>query len=72
MFYISLLSFVILLLYSYKKSLHMARQNLYNDDNRFLKWSLKELKEFKDYTKCELIVLLTFIIICAPKLNNKR
>ena len=69
MFYISLLSFVILLLYSYKKSLHMAQQNLYNDDNRFLKWSLKELKEFKDYTKCELIVLLTFIIICALKLN---
>ena len=69
MFYVSLLPFIILFLYSYKKSLHMAQQNLYNDDNRFLKWSIKELKELRDYTKCEIIVILTFIIICILKIK---
>lgn len=69
MFYISLITFMMLFLYSYKKNLHMAQQNLYNDDNRFLKWTLRELKSFKDYTKCELVVILTLIIINLLKLN---
>ena len=69
MFYVSLIPFIVLLIYDFKKSLHMAQQNLYNDDNRFLKWTLRELKSFKDYTKCELVVILTLIIINLLKLN---
>ena len=47
LFYIGLIIFLILLIYDYKKLLHMAQQNLYNDDNRFLKWTLKDIKKFK-------------------------
>ena len=47
MFYISLIPYLILLFYDYKKALHMAQQNLYNDDNRFLKWTKMILKRLK-------------------------
>ncbi len=51
MFYISLIPFIVLLIYDLKKSLHMAQQNLYNDDHRFLKWTLKDIKSFKVHFK---------------------
>ena len=70
LFYIGLIIFLILLIYDYKKLLHMAQQNLYNDDNRFLKWTLKDIKKFKISFKCLLIVLITLIIINVLKLEN--
>ena len=62
-FYISLIPYILLLIYGYKHSLHMAQQNLYNDDHRFLKWTIKDMLTFKNPFVCSLIVLLTFIIL---------
>ena len=47
---IYLVSFVYLLLLLYvikisSRSLHMLQQNLYNENNRYIKWVLKNLKE---------------------------
>lgn len=69
MFYISLIPFIILLIYDLKKTLHMAQQNLYNDDNRFLKWTLKDMKSFKTPLKCSLVVLITYLILIIFKLE---
>ena len=41
LFLLSLFTFIILFIYNLKNSLHMAQQNLYNDDKRFLKWTIK-------------------------------
>lgn len=69
MFYVSLISYVLLLVYSYKKSLHMAQQNLYNDDHRFLKWTIKNMRSFKQSFICLLIVMFTYILLVAFKIK---
>ncbi len=69
MFYISLIPFIVLLIYDLKKSLHMAQQNLYNDDHRFLKWTLKDMKSFKTPLKCSLVVLITYLVLIIFKLE---
>ena len=69
MFYISLISYVLLLIYSYKKSLHMAQQNLYNDDHRFLKWTIKDMFSFKQNFICLLIVMITYIVLILFKIK---
>ena len=70
LFFISLMPFILLLLYDFKKSLHMAQQNLYNDDKRFLKWTINDLKSFKVPFKCQLVVIITFIIILLLRLES--
>lgn len=70
-FLISLLPFIILLGYDFRKSLHMAQQNLYNDDNRFFKWTIKDLKQLKTPVKCSIVVFVTFLILCILKLHSK-
>lgn len=69
MFYISLIPFIILLIYDFRKMLHMAQQNLYNDDHRFLKWTLKDMKSFKTPLKCLIVVLITYLILLIFKLD---
>lgn len=69
MFYISLIPFIVLLIYDLKKALHMAQQNLYNDDHRFLKWTLKDMKAFKTPFKCSLVVLITYLVLIIFKLE---
>ena len=71
MFYLSLIPYVVLMFYDFKKSLHMAQQNLYNDDNRFLRWTIKDMKNLKTVFKCSLVILLTFIILVLFKLEAK-
>lgn len=71
MFYLSLISFLALIIYDFKKSLHMAQQNLYNDDHRFLKWTIKDVINFKTSLKCSLIVLAAYIILILLKLDTK-
>ncbi len=63
MFYLSLIPFIVLIIYDFIKAIHMAQQNLYNDDHRFLKWTIKDIKAFKTHFKCELIILVTYLII---------
>ena len=70
MLYVSLVAFLVLYIYDMKKSLHMAQQNLYNDDHRFLKWTIKDFKDFKTSLKCLLIVLITFLILFILKLDT--
>lgn len=43
---ILLISLFILILYKTRKTLHMLQQNLYNENNRYLKWILKNSKQF--------------------------
>ncbi len=69
MFYISLIPFIVLLIYDLKKSLHMAQQNLYNDDHRFLKWTMKDIRNFKTPLKCSLVVLITYLVLIIFKLE---
>lgn len=71
MYFISLIPFIILLIYDFVKMIHMAQQNLYNDDNRFLRWTLNDMKQFKTPLKCLLVVLITFIILVLFKLDSK-
>lgn len=70
-FLISLVTFFLMLLYDYKKSLHMAQLNLYNDDHRFLKWTIKDIRQFKSPLKCMLVILLTAILVIILKLDSK-
>ena len=70
LFFISLLPYFILIIYCFKKSLHMAQQNLYNDDNRFLKWSFKELISFKLPIKCLIISIITYLLLVVMNLND--
>lgn len=71
MLYFSIIVFIVLLVYDLKKSLHMAQQNLYNDDHRFLKWTLKDIRSFKTPIKCSLIAIITFLILVIFKLDVK-
>ena len=71
MFYISLIPFIILLIYDLKNSLHMAQQNLYNDDHRFLKWTLKDIMALRTPFKCSLVVLVTYLILNIFNLESK-
>ncbi len=71
MFYVSLIPFIILLIYDFKKSLHMAQQNLYNDDKRFLKWTMNDIKTLKIPFRCSLVVLITYLILIILKLDSK-
>ena len=48
----------------------MAQQNLYNDDKRFLRWTIKDMKSFKTSFKCSLVILITLIILVALKFNS--
>lgn len=70
MFYVSLIPFLLLLINEYKNKLHMAQQNLYNDDNRFLRWTIKDIKSFKTPLKCSLVVIITYIVLILFKLNT--
>lgn len=70
LFLLSLIPFIILFIYNFKNSLHMAQQNLYNDDKRFLKWTINDFKSFKDSFKSLLIVIVTFLIIVLLKLES--
>ncbi len=41
-----------------KRSLHMLQQNLYNENNRYIKWIFKNYKQFLDWDLILVIVSL--------------
>ncbi len=41
-----------------KRSLHMLQQNLYNENNRYIKWVLKNYKQFLDWDLLLVIIAL--------------
>ncbi len=59
---IVLCSFIIINYYKTKRSLHMLQQNLYNENNRYLKWVMKNNKQFIDLDLMIIIIeLLMFV-----------
>ena len=63
------ISFLLILLFNLvknKKSLHMLQQNLYNENNRYVKWLIKNAKG----VFLTLDLLATIVIIIAYILNN--
>ena len=61
--YILLLIMLVAWLYKSQISLHMLQQNLYNENNRYIKWVLKNYKNFISYEILAIIlsVVLAFI-----------
>ena len=63
------ISFLLILLFNLvknKKSLHMLQQNLYNENNRYVKWLIKNAKG----VFLTLDLLATIVVIIAYILNN--
>ena len=70
---ILLVFFIITFLYAYtyktKRSLHMLQQNLYNENNRYVKWLIKNKKDFIGLDIISiLIAVLEIIILSKTKL----
>ena len=58
-----LLSFLILITIKSKRSLHMLQSNLYNENNRYLKWVIKNKKELLTLEFVNLILLLLGVFV---------
>ena len=46
LFILLIITFFYAIYYKSHKSLHMLQQNLYNENNRYLKWVIKNLQDF--------------------------
>ena len=49
--------------YKSKRSLHMLQQNLYNENNRYLKWLYKNRKQFIDFDLLTIPICIMCILI---------
>ena len=56
-----LLFYVIYFIYRSVEAMHMLQQNLYNENNRYLKWTVKNLHKVFCYT--DFIPIMFFIFI---------
>lgn len=63
---IYILCTLFLLTFKSKRNLHMLQQNLYNENNRYIKWIIKNYKQFFEI---DLLILLLSVI--GLILNNK-
>ncbi|MBR2678064.1 MAG: UDP-N-acetylmuramoyl-tripeptide--D-alanyl-D-alanine ligase [Bacilli bacterium] len=63
-----ILSFILINFYKTKRSLHMLQQNLYNENNRYLKWVMKNKKQFIDI---DLLVVIITLIVTLFVYNNE-
>ena len=63
--YILLLAFAIVCFYKSKISLHMLQQNLYNENNRYLKWVVKNYQNFISFEIVAIIIsaILAFVAL---------
>ena len=52
------LSFAFVLIFKSKRYLHMLQQNLYNENNRYVKWVFKNYKQFMDWDI--ILILIAF------------
>lgn len=59
--YLVILCFTIVLFYKTKRSLHMLQQNLYNENNRYLKWVFQN---YKSYFDLDLILVSISLVGC--------
>ena len=61
--FIFIISFVFVNRYKTKRYLHMLQQNLYNENNRYLKWLKKNIKTFLDYELISIAISLIGIFV---------
>ena len=63
-FIITLFTYYFYNILKYRKGLYMLQQNIYNEGNRYLKWTLKNKEEvFFNYDLLSfLLILLTFFV----------
>ena len=59
MLFIMIISLLFANFYKSKRSLHMLQQNLYNENNRYIKWVIKNIK---DFLSIDIILILIGII----------
>lgn len=59
LYILTLLTFIFVNVYKTKRSLHMLQQNLYNENNRYLKWLVKNYRQF---ISVDLIIIAATII----------
>lgn len=59
LFYLIIICMILELFFKTKKSLHMLQQNLYNENNRYLKWILKNLVQ---YINIEIIAIIISLV----------
>ena len=60
-----------LLIFKSKRNLHMLQQNLYNENNRYIKWIIKNYKQFFEIDLIILILsIIGYFIINNTNLNN--
>lgn len=63
MFYLIIIVMIFELFFKSKKSLHMLQQNLYNENNRYLKWVFKNITSFINIELIAIIVSLIGILV---------
>lgn len=62
-------SLIFLIFYRTKRNLHMLQQNLYNENNRYLKWTFKNYEQF---LSLDLVVVFLMVITCLLlKIENE-
>ena len=62
-FLILLTTLLFLNIYKTKRSLHMLQQNLYNENNRYIKWIIKNLKQFINPELLVIIIMILNIVV---------
>ena len=65
------LAIIFLLFYKTKRSLHMLQQNLYNENNRYIKWLIKNKIQFVDLDLIIVAILLieAFVMFDVEKFS---
>ena len=64
---ILLIAIAVTIVIKSKKSLHMLQQNLYNENNRYLKWVFKNLKDFLNVGVISIILAIACFLIFYEK-----
>ena len=59
-------------MFKFKKSLHMLQQNLYNENNRYIKWMIKNNKIFFDLDLSILLISSYSIPMAISKVISER
>ena len=67
MIYIVFFCTIIYFIIKEKKSLHMLQQNLYNENNRYMKWVYKNKKD--TFFSLDIINIILFILACIVNNN---
>jgi len=60
---IFLISLLFISIYKSKRHLHMMQQNLYNENNRYIRWILKNNKEFLSIELLSILIVIIAILI---------